>query len=419
MRRARSIAGGALGNLVEWYDWYAYSAFALYFAKSFFPDADLTAQLLGTSAVFAVGFLMRPVGGVLLGLIADRRGRRTALALSVGMMCFGSLLIAIVPTYATIGLWAPFILLVARMIQGLSIGGEYGASATYMSEIAEPERRGFWSSFQYVTLIMGQLAALSLLLFLQYVAIGEEALDAWGWRVPFIIGALLAVVVFWIRRGIEETSDFLHESKAARSESSLRGLMRHPRELLFVIGMSIGSNVGFYAYTTYMQKYLVGTSGFDRGTASLICTAALVLFMLVQPLGGALSDKVGRKPLLYAYGIGGVLGTVPLFTLIGGTTDPWIAFGGVLALLLIMSGATSTSAVTKAELFPPQVRALGVGVPYALSQAIFGGTAEYVALWLKDAGIESLFFWYVTATIAIALFTYSRMPETRPCLRTG
>lgn len=414
MNRTRSIAGGALGNLVEWYDWYAYSAFALYFAKSFFPDQDLTAQLLGTSAIFAVGFLMRPIGGLLLGLVADRHGRRTALALSVGLMCFGSLLIAVTPTYATIGLWAPVLLLVARMVQGLSVGGEYGASATYMSEIAEPNRRGFWSSFQYVTLIMGQLAALGLLIFLQYVAIGEEALDAWGWRIPFVVGALLAIVVFWIRRGIDETEDFLHESKEARRESSLRGLLRHPRELLFVVGMSIGSNVGFYAYTTYMQKYLVGSSGFDRGTASLICTAALILFMMIQPLGGALSDRIGRKPLLYAYGIGGVLFTVPLFTLIGGTNSPWIAFAGVTALLLIITGATSTSAVTKAELFPPQVRALGVGLPYALSQAIFGGTAEYVALWLKGAGHESAFFWYVSAAIAVALFTYTRMPETRP-----
>ncbi len=411
--RLRSIAGGSLGNLVEWYDWYAYSAFALYFAKSFFPDGDLTAQLLGTSAVFAVGFLMRPVGGLLLGLIADRRGRRAALALSVAMMCFGSLMIALVPTYATIGRWAPAILLVARMVQGLSVGGEYGASATYLSEIAGPARRGFWSSFQYVTLIMGQLLALGLLVFLQYVAIGEKALDAWGWRIPFLIGALLAVVVFWIRRGIDETPDFIAESGTQRRESSLRGLMRHPREVLIVIGMSIGSNVGFYAYTTYMQKYLATSGGFDRGTASLICTAALILFMLVQPLGGALSDRIGRKPLLYVYGIGGVIATVPMFAMLAATTNPWIAFGGVTALLLIITGATSTSAVTKAELFPPQVRALGVGLPYALSQAIFGGTAEYIALWLKNAGHEGAFFWYVTVAIAVALFTYWRMPETR------
>ena len=413
MNRTRSIAGGALGNFVEWFDWTAYAVFALYFSKSFFPDSDPRAQLMGTSAVFAVGCLMRPLGGLLLGLVADRHGRRAALALSVGLMCFGSLIIAVTPTYDRIGLWAPAILVLARLLQGLSVGGEYGAAATYLSEIAEPERRGFWSSFQYVTVIMGQLLALALLLFLQYVAIGEEALDAWGWRIPFALGAALAIVVFWIRRGIAETPDFLAEGSEQRREASLRGLLHHPRALLFVFGMSIGSNVGFYAYTSYIQKYLVVSSGFDRGTASLICTAALTLFMLAQPIGGALSDRIGRKPLLYLYGIGGVLGTVPLFTMIGGTTNPWVAFAGVALLLFVLTGATSTSAVTKTELFPPEVRALGVGLPYAVSTAIFGGTTEYVALALKNAGHESAFFWYVTVAIAIALFTYSRMPETR------
>lgn len=410
--RLRSIAGGALGNLVEWFDWYAYSAFALYFSKSFFPDEDLTAQLLGTSAVFAIGFLMRPIGGLLLGLVADRHGRRTALALSVAMMCFGSLVIALVPGYATIGIAAPIILLIARMIQGLSVGGEYGVSAAYLSEIADPARRGFWSSFQYVTLIMGQLLALALLVFLQYVAIGEEALDAWGWRIPFVVGAVLAVVVFWIRRGIDETLDLLEEPSTER-RASLRELLRHPRMILFVLGMSIGSNVGFYAYTTYMQKYLVASAGFDRGTASLICTTALVLFMAIQPLGGALSDRIGRKPLLYVFGVGGVLATVPVMTMLGRATDPVLAFLMVAGLLLIMTGSTSTSAITKAELFPPQIRALGIGLPYAVSQAIFGGTAEYIALWFKQAGHESLFFWYVTAAIGIALFTYGKLPETR------
>jgi len=410
--RLRSIAGGALGNLVEWFDWYAYSAFALYFSKSFFPDEDLTAQLLGTSAVFAIGFLMRPIGGLLLGLVADRHGRRTALALSVAMMCFGSLVIALVPGYATIGIAAPIILLIARMIQGLSVGGEYGVSAAYLSEIADPARRGFWSSFQYVTLIMGQLLALALLVFLQYVAIGEEALDAWGWRIPFVVGAVLAVVVFWIRRVIDETLDLLEEPNTER-RASLRELLRHPRMILFVLGMSIGSNVGFYAYTTYMQKYLVASAGFDRGTASLICTAALVLFMAIQPLGGALSDRIGRKPLLYVFGVGGVLATVPVMTMLGRATDPVLAFLMVAGLLLIMTGSTSTSAITKAELFPPQIRAVGIGLPYAVSQAIFGGTAEYIALWFKQAGHESLFFWYVTAAIGIALFTYGKLPETR------
>jgi MHS family alpha-ketoglutarate permease-like MFS transporter len=412
--RLRSIAGGSLGNLVEWYDWYVYSAFSLYFAKNFFPGSDPTAQLLSTSGIFALGFLMRPFGGVLFGLVGDRHGRRTALTVSIAMMCAGSLIIVLVPGYATIGIAAPLLLTLARMLQGVSLGGEYGTAATYLAEISEPERRGFWSSFQYVTLIMGQLTALGLLLVLQYAAIGEAALESWGWRIPFAVGALLAVTVFWLRRGIEETPDFLNEDRSQRERASLKGLLRHRREALLVFGMSIGSNVAFYAFTTYMQKYLVVSAGFAKGAASTICTAAIFIYMLLQPLGGALSDRIGRKPLLWFFAIAGTLLTVPLFTAIGSARTPLVAFLLVLASLIIVTGATSTSAAVKAELFPPHIRALGVGVPYALSQALFGGTAEYVALWLKNAGHESVFFYYVAACVAVAGFAYLFVPESAP-----
>lgn len=411
--RLRSIFGGSLGNLVEWYDWFAYSAFALYFSASFFPSGDPTAELLKTSGVFALGFLMRPVGGWLLGRIADAHGRKTALTWSVTLMCLGSLMIAVVPSYQSIGVLAPVILTLARMIQGLSVGGEFGTSATYLAEIAEPEHRGFWASFQYVTLIMGQLLALAVLVTLQYLVLSEAQLEAWGWRIPFLIGAALAVVVFFIRRGIEETPDFLEEPGAIRRKTGLRELFRHPKLVLIVLLMAAGGNVAFYTFTTYMQKYLVTTAGFAKGTASLVCTAALFVFMCVQPLYGALSDRIGRKPLLYWFGIMGTLTAVPLMTAIGVTRDPVIAFLLISAALLIVAGNTSVSGTVKAEMFPPHIRALGVGLPYAISISIFGGTAEPLAHLLKGWGRESLYFWYVAGMIGITCAVYTLVPETR------
>lgn len=410
--RIRSIAGGSLGNLVEWYDWFAYASFALYFAKSFFPKDDPTAQLLNSSGIFMLGFLMRPVGAWLLGEIADRRGRKTALVTSVTMMCIGSAIIAVTPTYRTIGVAAPVVLVFARMLQGLSVGGEFGASATYLAEVAEPERRGFWASFQYVTMMLGQLIAFALLLLLQYAVLGEAQLDAWGWRIPFAVGALLAVVVYYVRRSIAETPDFLDESRPRR-RVGVADLWPHRRNVLLVFGMAVGSNVAFYAFTAYMQKYLSNTSGFARGTASLICTIATLIFVVMQPLAGGLSDRIGRKPLLLWFGVLGTLATVPIMTAIGGTRDPVIAFVLVLATMVILCGTTSVSSTAKAELFPPEVRALGVGFPYAISTSLFAGTAEYIALWFKQSGRESGFFWYISACVAVSLIAICFVPETR------
>ena len=400
----RSILGGAAGNLVEWFDWYVYSAFSLYFAKAFFPGQDQTAQFLATSGIFWIGFLMRPIGGWLLGRIGDRHGRRTALAWSVALMGGGSLLLAATPVYASIGLAAPLLLMLARIIQGLSLGGEYGAAATYLSEIAPEGRRGFWSSFQYVTLYGGQLLALALLLGLQAGGAGEAALSTWGWRLAFVLGAILSFGIYWLRRGIDETPDFKAEAAAERRAGGIADLWRnHRRSVLIAFGLAVGSNVAFYTYTTYMQKYLVGTSGFAKPVASQICAAATIVAILLQPLLGGLSDRIGRKPLLYWFAIGGMIGTVPLMTAIGHTHNPLTAFGLMVAALVVLSGATATSAIVKAELFPPHIRALGVGLPYALSQSIFGGSAEAVALRLKQVGHESLYFWYVTAMIGVAL----------------
>jgi MHS family alpha-ketoglutarate permease-like MFS transporter len=411
--RVRSILGGSAGNLVEWYDWYVYSAFTLYFAPVIFPKASATAQLLNAAAIFAVGFLMRPIGAWVMGVYSDRHGRKAGLTLSVTLMCAGSLLIAVTPTYAAAGWIAPALLVLARMLQGLSVGGEYGASAVYLSEMAGRDRRGFYASFQYVTLIGGQLIALGVLLLLQST-LAPSQLEAWGWRVPFAIGGLLAIAVFRIRRGLLETESFRNAAAAGTPRSSGIALFRdHPRAAWTVMALTAGGTLAFYAYTTYMQKFLVNTAGMGRETATQVMAAALLVYALVQPLAGALSDRVGRKPLMSGFGILGVLGTVPLFLTLETVRDPVVAWALVTTALIALSGYTAISGVVKAEMFPAHIRTLGVALPYALANTLFGGTAEYLALWLKEARIERAFYWYVTAMIAMSLIVYLTMRDTR------
>jgi MHS family alpha-ketoglutarate permease-like MFS transporter len=420
--RIRSIFSGSVGNLVEWYDWYVYSAFALYFAPAFFPKGNLTAQLLNSAAIFAVGFLMRPLGGWLMGIYADRHGRKAALLLSVLLMCGGSLLIALTPGYSQIGVAAPVLLVLARLLQGLSVGGEYGTSATYLSEMADQRNRGFFSSFQYVTLIAGQLLALLVQLGLQKVLTTEE-LYAWGWRVPFAIGAVAALVALYLRRTMEETDAFTKQTNATSATeavaqpSKLTVLLRYPREVLTVVGLTLGGTVVFYTFTTYVQKFLVNTAGFSKADATLVSFGALGVAMLLQPVLGAISDRVGRRPVLLFFGVGSTLGTYPLLTALGQSVGPGVAFGLLVLALFIVSGYTSINAVVKAELFPTEIRALGVGLPYALTVAVFGGSAEYVALLAKDQGVETWFYWYVTACAAISLVVYLRMGDTRDTSR--
>ncbi len=411
--RLRAIIGGSAGNLVEWYDWFAYASFAIYFAPRFFPEGDRTAQLLSTAAIFAVGFLMRPLGAWAMGIYGDRHGRKAGLAVSVGLMFAGSAVIAVTPTYETIGAAAPALLLLARMMQGLSVGGEYGASATYLSEMATPDRRGFYSSFQYVTLIAGQLTALGVLLILQ-ATIPEAAIEAWAWRIPFAIGALLALAVYLLRRKLAETSAFEAIDRTAHPASSVRELWRsHKRQVILMAMMTAGGSAAFYAYTTYLQKFLVNSAGFDRQDATLVTAAALFVFAAIQPLFGLLSDRVGRKPLALAFGIGGMIVTVPVFTALRTADSNGQAFVLALIPLLVLAPYTSVGAIIKAELFPAHIRTLGVALPYAVGNAAFGGTSEYVALWFKQAGAESGYYWYITALIGMATIAFVLVPESK------
>jgi MHS family alpha-ketoglutarate permease-like MFS transporter len=412
LARLKAILGGSAGNLVEWYDWFAYASFSIYFAKVFFPKGDQTAQYMNTALVFALGFLARPVGAWLMGLYADRSGRRAALSLSVALMCLGSLVIALTPGYAKIGIAAPGILLAARLLQGLSVGGEYGASATYMSEVAGKKRRGFWSSFQYVTLILGQIAAATVLIVIQQT-LTKDQIEDWGWRIPFFIGAALAVVVFWIRRGLDESQSFENAKAQGGRVRSMLLFTHYPRQTAIVVGLTAGGSLGFYAYTTYMLKFLTNTAGFSKEQAGAINFATLIGFMLAQPLVGWLSDRLGRKAMLaLAFG-GGALIAWPVFTLLAGTQSMAVAFALIMGSLVILTGYTAVSAVVKAELFPAHCRALGVALPYAVANALFGGTAEYVALWFKQRGAESGFYLYVAVVMGAACLIALTMRETQ------
>ncbi|GHK04598.1 MFS dicarboxylate transporter [Streptomyces sp. Y2F8-2] len=407
---------GSAGNMVEWYDWFVYASFATYFAGAFFPDDNPTAQLMNTAGIFAVGFFMRPVGGWLLGRVGDRRGRKAALTLTVTLMSASAILIAIAPTYAVAGYGGAAVLLVARLLQGLSVGGEYAASATYLTEASDPRRRGFASSFQYVSMTAGQIVGLGLQIVLQRT-MSDDALHDYGWRIPFVLGALGAAVVFYLRRNMLETDVYEAEADenedAGEGRGTLRALWRHKREAFLVIALTMGGTVAYYTYTTYLTKYLSNSAGLPKQTATLVSFTALIVFACLQPLAGRLSDRIGRRPLLITFAVGSTLLTVPIMTLLKQADSFWPALGLALLALVVVTGYTSINACVKAELFPTGVRALGVALPYAVANALFGGTAEYVALWFKDAGAESGFFWYVAACAAVSLVVYVSMRETR------
>ena len=407
--RVFAIVAASSGNLVEWFDFYIYAFCAIYFAPAFFPKSDPTAQLLNTAGIFAAGFLMRPIGGWMFGRIADQRGRKTALVTSVTLMCLGSLMIACLPTYASIGAAAPVLLLLARLLQGLSVGGEYGTTATYMSEVAFRGQRGFLSSFQYVTLIGGQLLAVIVVVILQQL-LDERELKDWGWRIPFVVGAVTAVVALLLRRTLTETSTA--QTRGSKEAGTLAGLFRNNKSAFFtVMGYTAGGSLIFYTFTTYMQKYLVNSVGMPIKTASNVMTVCLFIYMCMQPLFGALSDRIGRRNNMLLFGTLGALATVPILTALKTVTSPFLAGGLIVVALAIVSFYTSISGIVKAELFPAEVRALGVGLAYAVANALFGGSAEYVALGLKSIGHESAFYWYVTAMLVVAFLVSLRLPR--------
>lgn len=409
-RSVSNTLKGSAGNLVEWYDVYVYSVFATYFESKFFSPDDKNATLY-VWAIFAMTFLMRPIGAWYFGRFADRRGRRLALTVSVTLMAACSFVIAITPTVASIGIAAPLVLLLARLLQGFATGGEYGASATYMSEAAIPGRRGFLSSFHYVTLVGGHvLAQATLLLMLQWLSPAQ--ISDWGWRMAFALGGIAAVVVFWLRRSMDESLDAgaidaVRTGRAVAS-GSLRELFVHQwRPLLLCFLITAGGTLAFYTYSVIGPKMVQAQfAGGDVLTGTVINLVALTVLMLLQPLGGWLSDIVGRKALLVFFGIGGVLYTWFLVLYLPQQSG-WLQAFGVLTLgFVILTGYTSINAVVKAELFPTHVRALGVGLGYALANSAFGGTAPLLYQASLRGGHVGAFVIYATAVIAVSLLVY-------------
>lgn len=399
---------GSSGNLVEWYDVYVYTVFATYFEGQFFAESEKNSTVY-VYAIFAITFVMRPVGSWFFGRYADRRGRRAALTFSVSLMALCSAVIALVPSQATIGIAAPIILVLARLVQGFATGGEYGTSATYMSEAATRERRGFFSSFQYVTLVGGHVLAQFTLLILQSFLTDDQMRD-FGWRIAFAIGGVAAIVVFWLRRTMDES---LSEEviEAARSgEDKGAGSMRelfttYWRPLLLCFLITMGGTVAFYTYSVNAPTIVKSTYD-DAMTATWINLIGLIFLMLLQPVGGMISDKVGRKPMLLFFGVGGLFYTYILITFLPETQSPLASFALVAGGYIILTGYTSINALVKSELFPQRIRALGVGVGYALANSIFGGTAPLIYQAAKEQGHVPLFIAYVTVCIAVSLVVY-------------
>ncbi len=409
-RSVSNTLKGSAGNLVEWFDVYVYSVFAVYFESQFFSPDDKNSTLY-VWAIFAATFLMRPIGAWYFGRFADRYGRRLALTVSVSVMAGCSFLIAISPTAEQIGIWAAVLLLIARLIQGFATGGEYGASATYMSEAAIPGRRGFLSSFHYVTLVGGHVLAQATLLAM-LLMLDTSQISEWGWRVAFGIGGLAAIVVFWLRRTMDESleSDSIKAAKTggAQASGSIRELFVNQwRPLLLCFLITAGGTVAFYTYSVNGPKMIqTAFAGDDVMTGTLINLGLLTFLMVLQPIGGWLSDSVGRKSLLVFFGIGGVLYTWYLVTALPQQTSALSAFIILGIGFIILTGYTSINAVVKAELFPTHIRALGVGLGYALANSAFGGTAPL----LYQAALKSdqvmTFAIYATAIIAVSLVVY-------------
>lgn len=408
--RIKAVLSACAGNMVEWFDFFIYAYTAIYFASVFFPADSQTAQLLASAAIFAVGFFMRPLGGWIFGRLADTRGRKSSMTISVALMCLGSLIIALAPGHAQIGTLAPMILLIARLIQGLSVGAEYGTGATYLSEVATKGRRGLYGSLQYMTIIAGQLLALTTIILLQQF-MSAEHLAAWGWRIPFFMGAVAAVVVFFLRREMVETAS--PKSMKRKDAGTIKAMMRHKRALIFVFLFTIGGSLYFYTFTTYMQKFLVISGGVDAKTASLIMSLALVAFMFMQPIFGLISDRLGIRTNMRLFTGLATVSVIPILYMIRTNDNPYAIFALILIGLTIAAFYTPIAGLLKAELFPAEVRALGVGLPYAIGNALFGGTAEYAALSLRSVGFESAYFYYVAAIVGTAFICAIVMPDLR------
>ncbi|MBM7141787.1 MFS transporter [Acinetobacter sp. 105-3] len=412
----KSLLASGVGNLLEWYDWTIYAVASIYIASALFDKADPTSALLNTLAVFAVGFISRPIGGFVFGPLANKYGRKKSMVISICLMALSSFLFAALPTYEQVGMAAPFLLLLVRLLQGLSVGGEYGAVATYMSELGLKGQRGFFSSFQYVTLTGGQLLASLLgVIFLGFMT--EQQLQEGGWRIPFVIGGLAAIVSLLARSRLEETLS--HEESDKEESGTLRELFKnHWKTFLLVVGYTSAGSLSFYVITVYSKTYMTKI-GIDATTVGLIMTVCIFILMVAQPFFGILSDKISRRNSMLLFSSLMAIAIYPVMA-IGMRTfsdSPVIVALLLIFLMMLLSLYTSISGIVKAEMFPPHVRALGVGFSYAVGNAVFGGSAPSVALQFKSAGIENTFFIYVIVMLVICFLCSLQLPKEAKYLK--
>ncbi len=412
--RRRAFLGTGIGNALEWYDWHIYGIFAPFFAKQFFDPGNELSALLSTLAIFAVGFLMRPVGGFLFGWLADRKGRRFSMLTSIGLAAAGSLAIGVAPTYATVGVGASLFLLLARLAQGLAHGGELPSAQTYLAETAPPARRGRWTSAIYVSGAFGILTATLLGAGLAALY-GTQGMAAWGWRVPFLVGGLLGVYALFLRRRLTETHAFEKEQAddtTGRRPSVLRGIWQNRVAAARVIGLTVGVTVVYQSWTVAAPAYAIGVQGLDATAVLAAEVVAIVVFIAVLPLCGALSDRIGRRPNMLIFGLTMAVLSYPLTYLARGGSAWQLGLAMTIALIFIALSVSILPALF-AELFPTRVRATGTGVPYAIAVALCGGTAPYLTTWLSSHHAQGYFTGYAVALLLLGVVVVLTTPETR------
>ncbi|MCX5461479.1 MFS transporter [Streptomyces albidoflavus] len=411
-KQRKAIVAGTIGNTVEWVDWALYSIFAKIIADEFFPSGNEAVALLSTLAVFAVGFVMRPVGAAVLGVYADRHGRKKGMTLTVGLMAGAAFVIALTPSYDTIGVLAPLVLLLARLVQGFSAGGEFGSSSAFLVESAARGRRAFAGSWQQVSVAGGVLIA-SLLGTLTTSLLSDETLHSWGWRVAFVIGGFLGLVGLWLRVSVEDTDSFTRAQGSGRTRSNpLKAMfVEHPGAALRVAGITIAGTLTYYIWVNYLPTYANLTTGIPLSTALLSQTLCLVVFVVLLPFVGLLSDRLGRKPTMAAFAGGFVVLAWPLLHLLDNSFLS--LFLVQLTGMLLILGYSANCAVIMAEQFPAEIRATGIALPYALAVALFGGTAPYLTTWMHESGHSDLLWLYVAGASLVSFLVYVTMPETK------
>ena len=413
-KKRKALVAGSVGNTVEWIDWALYSALAPIFATQFFPPSAPGSGLLATLAVFAVGFVMRPVGGAVIGVFTDRHGRKKGLTLTIVMMAGCAFVIALCPTYDQIGVAAPIVLLLARLVQGFSAGGEFGSSSALLVESATGMRRAFAGSWQQVSAGLGVLIAAVLALILTST-LDPEVMSAWGWRAAFIAGGLLGLVGLWLRIGLEETDSFRNAQADGRIPRNpmTEMLRKHPGAAFRVIGMAAAGVLIYYIWINYMPGYVSAALGtMSLQTALLANTIALAYFLCLLPFAGIIADRVGRKPVMLTFAIGFLLFAYPAFRMLE-TGGFWTLLAVEIVGVTLLAGYAGLIATVMAEQFPAEVRTTGIGFPYAIAVALFGGTAPYITTWLATNGLQDWVWLYVAAAALGGVVVYARMPETR------